>query len=150
MKSESGRGSGSGSEFGNGEGLPVAATPVTSSLCADAAVWMSTSSLDMEPLKSESGCEWVAMAAVAVDVAEVKLAAVAVAVAAVAEAVDDAEEDADGERAASALALVPWASDSAAKCGNDVVDVAADVVSSCAKAWAGEASAEEVMLLLRE
>ena len=146
MKSESGRGSGSGSEFGNGEGLPVAATPVTSSLCADAAVWMSTSSLDMEPLKSESGCEWVAMVAVA----EVKFAAVAVAVAAVAEAVDDAEEDADGERAASALALVPWASDSAAKCGNDVVDVAADVVSSCAKACAGEASAEEVMLLLRE
>ena len=144
MKSESGRGS--GSEFGNGEGLPVAATPVTSSLCADAAVWMSTSSLDMEPLKSESGCEWVAMVAVA----EVKFAAVAVAVAAVAEAVDDAEEDADGERAASALALVPWASDSAAKCGNDVVDVAADVVSSCAKACAGEASAEEVMLLLRE
>lgn len=124
----------------------MAATPVTSSLCADAAVWMSTSSLDMEPLKSESGCEWVAMVAVA----EVKFAAVAVAVAAVAEAVDDAEEDADGERAASALALVPWASDSAAKCGNDVVDVAADVVSSCAKACAGEASAEEVMLLLRE
>lgn len=146
MKSESGCGSGSGSEFGNGEGLPVAATPVTSSLCADAAVWMSTSSLDMEPLKSESGCEWVAMVAVA----EVKFAAVAVAVAAVAEAVDDAEEDADGERAASALILVPWASDSAAKCGNDVVDVAADVVSSCAKACAGEASAEEVMLLLRE
>lgn len=146
MKSESGCGSGSGSEFGNGEGLPVAATPVTSSLCADAAVWMSTSSLDMEPLKSESGCEWVAMVAVA----EVKFAAVAVAVAAVAEAVDDAEEDADGERAASALALAPWASDSAAKCGNDVVDVAADVVSSCAKACAGEASAEEVMLLLRE
>jgi hypothetical protein len=124
----------------------VAATPVTSSLCAEAAVWMSTSSLDMEPLKSESGCEWVAMVAVA----EVKFAAVAVAVAAVAEAVDDAEEDADGERAASALALVPWASDSAAKCGNDVVDVAAEVVSSCAKACAGEASAEEVMLLLRE
>jgi hypothetical protein len=124
----------------------VAATPVTSSLCAEAAVWMSTSSLDMEPLKSESGCEWVAMVAVE----EVKFAAVAVAVAAVAEAVDDAEEDADGERAASALALVPWASDSAAKCGNDVVDVAAEVVSSCAKACAGEASAEEVMLLLRE